>query len=246
MESRLSLIESWLKEVPDSDVEVIFVVDNCQDKTMINLKNIKIENRYEFIKLHEGIFGGPGGARNEGIRSSEGKWITFWDSDDLPDVKNFMNMLRNAEKRNKAIALGSWIACSVNSNDASKFNTGKIHNPGFVDTILNPGIWRWAFQKKEISNCWFPEIFMGEDQVFLANLNIKWHKVFKYSEVVYSYLKGYSGQLTLNKTAITDREKMNLHFKKFSVIKKKRSFFSSCIVLKTITVQKLKKAIHAS
>ncbi len=245
MESRLFFIENWLKEIPDSDVEVIFVVDNCQDNTMINLENIKKENKYEFIKLHEGIFGGPGGARNEGIRISEGKWIAFWDSDDVPNVKNFISMLKNAEMHNKAVAVGSWIECIVNSDTASKFDSGKIHKTGFVDTLLNPGIWRWAFQRNEINYCWFPEIRMGEDQVFLANLNIKWHRVFKFSEVVYSYLKGYSGQLTLSTNAIIDGEKMKLHFKKLSALGEKSSLFSRCLILKTIAVQKLKKVTHA-
>jgi hypothetical protein len=61
---------------------------------------------------------------------------------------------------------------------------------------FNPGLWRMAFQAKVIKDLTFPEIVMGEDQCFLAQLN--WNSLkTKYSgEVYYNYFSGWDSQTT--------------------------------------------------
>ena len=46
MESRLSSVESWLREIPKSKIEVLFIVDNSTDSTFDDLIRIKKSNEY--------------------------------------------------------------------------------------------------------------------------------------------------------------------------------------------------------
>jgi glycosyltransferase involved in cell wall biosynthesis len=212
MASRLSLIESWLKEIPMLNVEVIFVVDNSDDLTFEKLERIKQENCYSFITIQDGNFGGPGGARNVGLMKSQGRWVTFWDSDDRPEVSNFLSMVRSADDHEKSIAIGGWGEYGIEENDISNLTLTKSHRPTFIQSVLNPGIWRWAFRTSEINDCTFPNILMGEDQIFLANLHINWRQIFREDKTVYNYISGYTGQLTSNKEAISARNQMYKYF----------------------------------
>ncbi len=207
MESRLLPIEKWLKHASLENIEVVFVNDNSEDATLKKLREIKEVNSYDFIRILNGNFGGPGPARNHGLIYANAKWIAFWDSDDYPHVARFVAMLRNAEAREKPIAIGAWEEKKVGVKDKSKGK--KIFKPNFFETVLNPGIWRWAFRESEIRKVCFPDSLMGEDQVFLTRLNVRWCLVHKEKKIVYDYIKGSPGQLTKNQNTY----KNQIHFK---------------------------------
>jgi len=73
---------------------------------------------------------------------------------------------------------------------------------------------------------------MGEDQVFLANLNIDWLKVYRYKKNVYDYIQGNPSQLTTSRLAIADRLKMSQYLVKTPVNGKKFSFFTRTLRIK--------------
>jgi glycosyltransferase involved in cell wall biosynthesis len=212
MESRLSSVESWLREIPRTKIEVLFIVDNSTDSTFGDLIRIKDTNEYLFMSVQNGNFGGPGEARNVGLKSAQGQWVAFWDSDDKPNVENFISMVNKAEKSHKDFALGSWRECLITQNDTCNLKMVSGHQPTIGETIRNPGIWRWAFRRTQIQNHRFPNILMGEDQIFLANINLKWRQVYRDKEYVYTYVKGFSGQLTQDTNALKSRNKLHKHF----------------------------------
>ena len=212
MESRLSSVESWLREIPKSKIEVLFIVDNSTDSTFDDLIRIKKSNEYLFMSVQNGDFGGPGEARNVGLKSAQGQWVAFWDSDDKPNVQNFISMVNEAEKSNKEFALGSWRECLITQNDTCNLKMVRGHQTTFAETIRNPGIWRWAFRRNQIQHHLFPNILMGEDQIFLANINLKWRQVYRERKYVYTYVKGFSGQLTQNRNALKSRNELHKHF----------------------------------
>ena len=234
MSGRLTNIEIWLQRISHYNLEVIFIVDSSNDETFTDLNAIVDSNNYKKVKIIKGNFGGPGDARNFGITQAAGEWLAFWDSDDNPNVDAFVNMINNAQQAGKQIAIGGWK--KVNSNlvkSPAWFEKAYDFNlPYFLNTVRNPGIWRWAFKRSIIDGVFFPNLLMGEDQVFLANLNIDWLKVYRGKENVYEYIQGNPSQLTASRLAINDRLKMSQHLVKTPVNGKHFSFFTRTLRMK--------------
>lgn len=234
MSGRLTNIEIWLQRISHYNSEVIFIVDSSNDETFSDLTAMVDANNYEKVKIIKGNFGGPGSARNFGIAQASGDWIAFWDSDDNPNVDAFVNMINNAQQAGKQIAVGGWK--KVNSNlEKSSAWFKKSHDfnlPYFLKTVRNPGIWRWVFKRSIIDGVFFPNLLMGEDQVFLANLNIHWLRVYRGKENVYEYIQGNPSQLTVSRLAISNRLKMSQFLVKKPINGKHFSFFTRTLRIK--------------
>ncbi len=69
-----------LSKIDDPEVEIIFVDDGSTDGTYDLLQNYVRENTN--VKLYKQENKGPGGARNEGLKHANGKYVWFVDSDD--------------------------------------------------------------------------------------------------------------------------------------------------------------------
>ena len=206
MHGRLSQVRNWLAQAEKFNMEVIFVNDGSVDETFMEINEIVLENKYEFVKNFDGNFGGPGPARNFGMSKSEGEWVAFWDSDDEPNVPIFFEMIQLADLKSRDIAVGGWIAKQVSHDQEQSIQVEKSHSSKFVDILINPGIWRWAFKVELAKKSTFPDILMGEDLVFLANLKLS--PRLQYNKEVYRYVKGNPGQLTSNERALQDRKNM--------------------------------------
>jgi glycosyltransferase involved in cell wall biosynthesis len=234
MADRLTHIEIWLQRISHYNSEVIFIVDSSSDETFSNLNTIVDSNNYEKVKIIKGNFGGPGEARNFGIAQASGDWVAFWDSDDNPNVDAFVNMVLNAQQDGKQIAVGGWkkIIPDLEISRVWFKKARDLNLPYFFKTVRNPGIWRWAFQRPIIDGVFFPNLLMGEDQVFLANLNIDWLKVYRGKENVYDYIQGSPSQLTASRLAINDRLKMSQYLFKTPINGKHFSFFTRILRMK--------------
>lgn len=108
----------------------------------------------------------------------------------------------------------------------------EINLPYFSKTVRNPGIWRWAFKRPIIDGVFFPKLLMGEDQVFLANLNVNWLKVYRAKENVYDYIQGNPSQLTASRLAVNDRLKMSQYLFKTPIDGEHFSFFTRTLRMK--------------
>jgi len=234
MSGRLANIEIWLQEISHYDSEVIFLVDSSKDETFSDLNAIVDFNHYEKVKIIKGNFGGPGEARNFGITKASGDWVAFWDSDDNPNVDAFINMIDNEQQAGMQIAVGGWKKVNLNlERSRARFKKKYDFNlPYLFRTVRNPGIWRWAFKRSIIDGVFFPNLLMGEDQVFLANLNISWLKVYRDKNNVYDYIQGNPGQLTDSRLAVNDRLKMSHYLLKTPVNSKHFSFFTRILRIK--------------
>jgi glycosyltransferase involved in cell wall biosynthesis len=181
--------------------ELILIVDSGKTYEITKLRNSNqgIKN----LKILSGHFSNPGGPRNLGIRTASGSWLAFVDSDDKIDFAKFFHMIGKAQELGKELAVGNY---SV-ERKGSVINGPNIHpgsNQWAVDIARNPGIWRMGFLRKSIAGVQFPEIKMGEDQVFLARVGFWKLDMYLSPELVYCYRSGNPGQLTMNKLAISD------------------------------------------
>ena len=88
-------LDSILKQKTSFKYEIIVVDDGSKDNSLEKLKDYK-----RFIKLIKETNGGPGKARNIGIRESSANFLLFVDSDDyVADnfVETFLTVQKNTD-----------------------------------------------------------------------------------------------------------------------------------------------------
>ncbi len=111
-----------------SDVEFVFVDDHSSDSSLSILSAYKKNDSR--IKIVEQEHGGPGTARNNGIKCATGTYITFLDSDDimLPDALE--ELLCCAETTNSDIVLCS-ASVFTDKNDRGR-SAEECHHRDFL------------------------------------------------------------------------------------------------------------------
>jgi glycosyltransferase involved in cell wall biosynthesis len=153
------------------DLEVILIDDGSMDKSFdLCQELVKKDNR---IKLFHKSNGGVSSARNVGLDSARGKWLTFIDSDDNVSL-NFLSDLSNHEEDilfTEYIAKNSTSKILASINHSELLESSSISdfiNSFFSDTILRSP---WArFYKKELLG----ELrFVGEMKIDEGILNNK-------------------------------------------------------------------------
>jgi glycosyltransferase involved in cell wall biosynthesis len=205
MENRLRDLFSWIETSRDFPMKVILVHDQSGDSTGEQLRDFLSKGMYPRVKLLSGTFGNPGQTRNIGMLEVNSEWVTFWDSDDLPRVENFLEMVSSADLNNADCAVGCF-ETSVSSmrSQVKKFELNSSGQGIYASIAMNPGIWRWAFKARIVSGAEFLPIRMGEDVCFLAGIKIADQRTYYSSEVVYTYFLGNEGQLTGNRENLKD------------------------------------------
>lgn len=210
MFDRLERLEKWLGEIQNDLIEIILVHDIQDNKTGLELRRIQEKSQIK-VEYIEGFFGNPGDARNAGKCKVTGKWIMFCDGDDRPIISNIMKALE-VVPQDKKYLVGGFI-----KKQKKKSTTYSVSEKNLLDElVLNPGIWRFIFRSDCVNHIEFPNIRMGEDQVFIARLKIKSKEVQICDLNFYEYYIGHPMQLTRDKSAILDLQKsINLIEKEF-------------------------------
>ena len=92
------LLSFHMLNLNNINYEIIFVLDNCTDKTEEIIKNYMFDMNYKIITC---FVKSPGGARNVGYNVASGKYIWFVDGDDWlinPEVLQQVKALLEKEK----------------------------------------------------------------------------------------------------------------------------------------------------
>jgi hypothetical protein len=186
-------------------MRIIVVHDISDERTGDALKEIISRYTQLAIHLEEGKFGSPGLARNAGLSQVSGTgWVAFWDGDDFSRVDNFLEMLEFAEQDKKDVAVGGFEIVDYKKSKKFSHSVRLLDNQDhFYEISLFPGIWRWAFKFDRLRGTEFKNFSMGEDQEFLAALNIDITEVYFYKKSVYKYFVNRYGQLTGNNDSTT-------------------------------------------
>ena len=198
MSGKFGNLSTWLKDANNFPLKIIFVHDIQDENTGNDLRKLVSDLALTNFILLEGKFGNPGGARNFGMQYIEGKWFTFWDSDDLPNLDNIFKCLERFSTAK--IILGSFETVDE-SGEVQKF----IIANNLADSLLkNPGIWRIVFNSELRDKVEFPNLRMAEDQIAISNIGIFEYEVKSCEVIFYRYFINFPGQLTSNNEALDD------------------------------------------
>jgi glycosyltransferase involved in cell wall biosynthesis len=205
-EDHLSSITAIIEGARDIHAELILVIDSqpnsVQTLAESLLAQLRADGSVATVECKN-----PGGARNKGLGLATKDWVAFWDCDDLPNPTGFLEMVLRAEKSDCTMAIGSY--------EVQTSSTGQIVNEPIsrktwqIEIGLNPGIWRFAFKRDLISSTNFPNLSMGEDQIFVQRILAKNPRVLIYEESVYKYMVGIQNQLTSIASKILDLAEAN-------------------------------------
>lgn len=202
MAGKLDFLKSWLPEALAANIQVILVHDIQDSETSGEIQKLVREYSSTELQFIEGHFGSPGAARNQGITGVQGDWVAFWDSDDQPNVQNFLDMVRLAEKEKADVAIGDFLRIA---HPKDELDVIKGTRPLNLDSVFrDPGLWRFAFRTERLSELLFQDFLIGEDLIFLLESGYFTTQIFFFEEIVYCYSINLPGQATSSSRALAD------------------------------------------
>lgn len=230
MEGKLENLREWVLDCSEN-IEIILIADSCTDKTYEELKQLKEELSGKNIEVKKGNFGSPGAARNYGKSLASSPWIGFWDSDDLgfPGVLEEAIKTLNSDEID-AIFFGFETENNLGVRKKWKNWPENIHSK-ISRIAVRPGIWRMLYKSDAIKNVEFPNLRMGEDQVFISCAGIEINKIIFSNKVAYRYHLGKPFQLTSNSAYRADIRK-SINMIKSNMKVGKTNFLTTSILIK--------------
>jgi len=205
MAGRLANLEKTFEECREEKVEFVLVHDEQDSVTHIEILALLSKFRDMNIKLYRKTFNSPGLARNYGVEHSTGSWFCFADSDDLPHIANLIRTTRYAQSSGVKIGVGNMLV--VNGKHEKLIESKYLGNRKRHDIVafaLNPAFGRFVFNYEEFNSIKFPEIKMGEDQVYLANTKFLDYEIYFSDLLLYTYFIDLPDQATKNERSLNE------------------------------------------
>jgi glycosyltransferase involved in cell wall biosynthesis len=204
MSGKLDYLFSWLREIDNlsAEVQVILVVDSVDQVTSEEVEKF-CNNLSNFSGcVVKGNFNSPGNSRNAGLSYCTGRWVAFWDSDDIPNVWNALETLKTPVSIDCDLIIGSYQIKDLSSGATITKACFQPETREFIlDVGLQPGLWRFLIKRELAINERFPPSKMGEDQIYLTRIFAKVRNVFISEKSFYTYHRNFPGQLTSNTLA---------------------------------------------
>ena len=228
MAGRLANLNTWFSQSASLPINIVIVHDIQDQYTSIELSELVKKHSQLEIEVIEGIFGSPGLARNAGLKNPLATWTAFWDADDLPDPREALAAIAQSGTQSEVI-IGNF---TINS---PKGIVNLDHKKRVENVALNPGLWRIIIRSSELTGISFSDARMGEDQLFLIDLNLGSKEIFFSDRFFYQYFQGSPMQLTANQESINEVEKtLNLVRIRLNQDKNLRNMFSEIILMRLL------------
>lgn len=200
---RLENLKSWILHELMEKAQVILVHDGEISQEFKQLLPSLSSKGFEFSFGH---FGCPGRARNQGLSLARREWITFWDFDDHPNIENFSNLLDRTIAEHSDIGIGSFNVIDRNNKNVcyQQYLASGDFRKSFLKVCVNPGMWRFVFRKDLIQSGIFCDLRRGEDLIFIAENQVLDQRLTLSEEIVYTYVRGDSRQITNSRADDSD------------------------------------------
>lgn len=178
--------------------ELIFIVDTDENHVQNKLQECCNQLEVHNFKILICTKRNPGSSRNLGILAATGKWIIFCDSDDLLNFPEITSEVCDLSA-DFDILLGGFELENVKQNTILEKKIENVLDFHWESLAFTPGLWRWIMRREFIQNLTFPELSMGEDQLFLI-------KVFSLEPSIYLSPKIFYRYRIQGRTSITNSQ----------------------------------------
>jgi glycosyltransferase involved in cell wall biosynthesis len=194
--NRSENLVKWISDPQIKFAEIILVHDLSDNEDCDFLR--KYSSVLENVTLIEEFCGSPGTSRNLGLNAASRPWIVFWDCDDFPNIRELLSLLNNTIESGADVGIGSFDVRQRKSGKIlNEFKNEITYNLRYIHKLFpTPGLWRWVFKRSLIGELRFDKLQIGEDALFLIELEAFDMNLFISSEIVYSYYVGDENQQT--------------------------------------------------
>jgi hypothetical protein len=201
-ETKYSHLLNWLPKFESTLLEVILVGDSLSMLQQTAIQQVIRNGAKNQIQFINDSFGDPGTSRNAGMAEVQGKWICFWDCDDIPEIPNFIEMCKTADEHGFNMSIGRFTSTDLlgDTKMSNRINTKWVSE----EVVSNPGIWRTGFKHNLAEGLQFATHRMGEDQNFIQQVEKRNPNKYFYDDFVYHYFRNRPDSLTSNQNSIDD------------------------------------------
>jgi hypothetical protein len=143
-----------------------------------------------------------------GLQQVKTEWFCFWDVDDVPNVPAFVAAVRLNSVGKKDLIVGQYSIKNTITGEIKRKFIPTENGDKLRQISINPGIWRFIFRTAIYGKSKFGSGTMGEDQLFLARLNLSEEEIFLVEQDFYQYSINVTGQLTSEKFRVAELQKL--------------------------------------
>ena len=197
MSGRFNEHKTWITASVDLPLQIVFIHDVQDSLTGVELRELISGCPGAHIQIIEGTYGSPGVARTQGLKLAISPWVAFWDADDLPRPDSVLSSISQSQGETEVI-IGNFISRS------GQVLLENHHLSQLENVAINPALWRMTFRTSILKEINFSSCLMGEDQIFLIDLNLPSRKIHFSNEIFYEYFQGHPMQLTMNQKSVNE------------------------------------------
>ena len=169
------------------DTEIIIIDDGSTDETPSVINDLR--SVYSCIVTKRITNSGPANARNEGIKTAQGEFIMFIDSDDTFEDDTYKTVTENLTNNTDLLIFGF----RQNFLGRAEDKIYSLSSPFSVDeyyrnNLLNQ-VWNKAYKREFLikNNILFKDYRYGEDRIFNADVLKNYPTVKAIPNVLYNY-----------------------------------------------------------
>lgn len=209
MAGKLELLKKWILLAQHKPIYVVVIHDWRDKETELELVSFIKSLPNESVKFISGKFGSPGITRNQAKEFINTNWVAYWDSDDFPNLDAVLAAIKQSENDDEVL-IGSFKTENFENGNTS---TQIIPVKWKLSVATNPGLWRMIFRQEILQNLAFSDLLMGEDQLFIAELDIFKRKTRVFQDIFYTYQIMFEQQATRSPTSLTDLKRCLIYFR---------------------------------
>lgn len=184
-------------------IKVIVIFDGLEAETSSSFHKSLDSLASSNLRVLETDCKNPGGARNLGISLVDTIWMAFWDSDDIPEVDQVLRAILESPP-SRTVIRGGYSLQDTKSSRIVVVEEEKLTSDMSVLFQSGPGLWRYIFKTESVLKVRFPELSMGEDQVYLFEALNSVESIAEDSRNFYTYQMNNSHQLTNSRNKLKD------------------------------------------
>jgi glycosyltransferase involved in cell wall biosynthesis len=163
-------IEFLCRACSQLPIQLRLVLDSQTKEDHLELEEIASKIHSLNFQIFTTSEGNPGSARNVGLVGVDSPWVSFWDSDDVPDPKSVIEVI-NETSADYDLIVGSFSQKNEDGSITEHVFDSQLTKKEYDRIIaVNPGFWRVIYRREMLTGITFPRLSIGEDQVFLLQV----------------------------------------------------------------------------